>query len=155
MARHLPAHTPTRVLQFPANDQSLVQQLLADTCTTLQPLPPHSILTSTPELAYVHQHPICCQYTHHFLFTSGPYRQLLTKGKLNKNLSRLSDWQIHPEKVHLVLFRQTTTHIHQTISHQTGTHQQHLYHMSLTKSNRTHQHLPPQTLQGLRLLIVW
>ena len=29
----------------------MVQQLPADTCTTVQPLPPHSILTSTPELA--------------------------------------------------------------------------------------------------------
>ena len=51
VARHLLAHTPTRVLQLPANDQSMVQQLPTDTCTTGQPLPPHSILTSTPELA--------------------------------------------------------------------------------------------------------
>ena len=51
VARHLPAHTPTRVSQLPATDQPMVQQLPADTCTTGQPLPPHSILTSTLELA--------------------------------------------------------------------------------------------------------
>ena len=59
VARHLLAHTPTRVLQLPATDQALVQQLPADTYTTGQPLPPHSILTSTPELAEcLLEHPV-------------------------------------------------------------------------------------------------
>ena len=59
MARHLPAHTPLRDSQLPANNQSLVQQLPADTCTTIQALLPHSILTSTPELAEcLLEHPV-------------------------------------------------------------------------------------------------
>ena len=59
MARHLPDHTPTQDLQLPVNNQSLVQQLPADTCTTVPPLTPHSILTSTPELAEcLLEHPV-------------------------------------------------------------------------------------------------
>ena len=51
VARHLPAHTPLHVSQLLANDQTLVQQLVADTLTATLPLTPNSILTSTPELA--------------------------------------------------------------------------------------------------------
>ena len=86
---------------------------------------------------------------------TGTYRQPLTKGKLQTNLPRLLDWQIGPEKVHFVLLRQTTTHVHWTIYHRTGPHQWHLHYMSFAASNQMHQHSPPQTLQGLRLLMVW
>ena len=50
VARHLPAHIP-HGSQLLANDQISVQQLPADTLTDTLPLPPNSILTSTPNLA--------------------------------------------------------------------------------------------------------
>ena len=59
VARHPPAHNPTRVSQLPATDQTSVQQLPAETYTTMQPLPPRSILTSTPDLAEcLLEHPV-------------------------------------------------------------------------------------------------